>query len=73
MAKGRGDVVAQGDVHLGQDQFPGRYIFFAGVGRQNFLRYGLRFGHFLRFQFRVLSFEILLESSYPAIIKLARM
>ena len=43
--QGRGDVVAQGDIHPGHDQLAGFHIIFAAVRRQNFLGNGLRFGH----------------------------
>ena len=43
--QGRGDVIAQGDVHPGQDQLSGFHEFLAGMGRQNLFRYGLRLGH----------------------------
>ncbi len=43
--QGRGDVVAQGDIHPGHDQLAGFHIIFAAVRRENFLGNGLRFGH----------------------------
>ena len=43
--QGRGDVVAQGDIHPGHDQLAGFDIIFAAVRRENFLGNGLRFGH----------------------------
>ena len=43
--QGRGDVVAQGDIHPGHDQLAGFDVFFAAVRGQNFLGNGLRFGH----------------------------
>ena len=43
--QGRGNVVAQGDIHPGHDQFARFHVIFTAVRRENFLGYGLGFGH----------------------------
>ena len=43
--QGRGDVVGQGDIHLGQDQLSRFHVFFAAMGGEDFLGNCLWFAH----------------------------